>query len=95
MCCPPSFIYQYITCLRGAQLRVDVEPFIRCCDRTPESSVQACVLHNSWLGRAERPLYGEGFVISAFLKTTSFNAGDGDAALTADADTRKLGRSPI
>lgn len=53
------FIYQSITCLSDCQQSVDVELFIRCCDRTSESSVQACILHNSWLSCDVRPYIGQ------------------------------------
>lgn len=44
------------------------------------------------------PFYGAGFVIAFFffiILNVFFRAEEGDAALTEDADTRKLGRSHI
>lgn len=52
---PTFFIYQYIAGLGGCQRSADVELFIRCCDRTSDGSVQAWILHNSWLSCDVRP----------------------------------------
>lgn len=60
--------------------------------------MQARVLHNSWLGCDVRPpLWGRirDSVYFFFFLNVFFRAEEGDAALTEDADTRKLGRSHI
>lgn len=58
--------------------------------------MQARVLHNSWLGCDVRPpLCSRIRDTVFFFFNVFFRAGEGDAALTEDADTRKLGRSHI